>query len=315
MPVRTVAQTAAADEVLFDVVTERSTTYLARAGADGSRFRRVTRPNRQYAGHALSPDRQLVMLHSSPGVVIDIATPTGGDWRRVFTATANQWSFGPVWSPDSSELLVTADRGSGPELLAVPADGTEPVHLAWAGALYPAYNVAPAAWSPDGALGIFRGLRDVDGTEQPAYFRVRRTGGGLQELSVGPAAARPELVWSADGRRFAVLRGDPGRQRIVVFDASGEVRRRLTPRQPVGDAATVGSLAVSSGGTVLSWSYVNYVGNPFTRAEGVFFHDVARRRTCRRAAPDQNVWGTTETHIEFRARTRTTVDTKPCRAS
>lgn len=383
------------DPVLFDVTnTELVTSNLARSMADGSGFRRVTRPNRTYHGYGLSPDKRLIAIWSGPGLAIDIATPTGAERRQIFST--GQWGSSPVWSPDSSKLLMTADRGSGREFLVVPIDGADPVRLG-AAVDVPALDVVPFAWSPDGSTGVFRGVRyDDEGVEHPAYFRVRRSGEGLSELvgwtayaarpggstgvavvttdagadivEVGPrlgvkrtllpvrAAPRtPEVAWSADGRRVAVLHGGEGHQRISVLDGRGRSRSRIIPRQPVGPAAFVGNLAVSSGGSVLSWSYANFIGSPFTRAEGLFFHDLARRRTCRKASPDHQMpwatvtyapddryaviddagvrglvplrrprrlvragWspaGTSESNIEFRERTRATVDTKPCRAS
>jgi hypothetical protein len=320
----------ARDGVVFDVQTSRGTAYAARARADGTRFRRLTHPNRRFISSALSPDRSMLMIHEYP-MVVDVAAPDGAGRHRVLDSTANQWAFQPVWSPDSSTLLVTADMGSGPELLAVPVDGSAPVHLAYAGETT-AYNVAPAGWSPDGSLGVFKGTgQDPDGTERPAYLRVRRTGGGLQELTgwqsyaarpgglTGVAAVRTDsgtevvkvgrqlgvrrvlldigrsgpvtaLVWSADGRRFAILRGEPGRQRLVVLSASGRVVARIVPRQPAGAGGSIGSLQISSGGSVVNWSYTDGGADALSESEGLFLHDVARTRTCRKAPPGREVW-------------------------
>ncbi|MEZ0580702.1 hypothetical protein [Nocardioides sp. MH1] len=313
---------------LFDVTRSDGTSFAARIHADGTGLRRLTRPSTTFTSSTLSPDRTMVALRDYPAV-IDVADPTGAGRHNVFTSTENQFSYEPVWSPDSRTLLMTADRGSGPELLAVPVDGGAAVHLAYAGATA-ASNVAPAGWSPDGSVALFLGTSSADGTERPAYLKVSGAGGTLRDLpgweayaarprartgiavvrtsagadivqvgarlavrrtlmSVGPAEQVPELVWSADGRRFAVLHGDPGHQRVEVLSARGRVVQRIRPRQPRGGEGLIAVLGLSSGGSIVSWSYANYVGAAFTRAEGLFVRDIARRRTCRKAPPGAHV--------------------------
>jgi Tol biopolymer transport system component len=101
------------------------------AGADGSQPERIT-PWGDVLSVQWSPNGRLLAF--TKGRDIFTVHPDGTDRVKLTSSQDGTYSFGPMWSPDSSRLLFI--RGSGQvldrqpaELWIVEADGTDPVQV------------------------------------------------------------------------------------------------------------------------------------------------------------------------------------------
>ena len=137
----------------------------------------------------------------------------------------------PIWSPDSSRVLFTSLRTSGPGLYEKRVDGADPERLVW-----PGRSVIPDGWSSDGRYVLF--------TE-----RSKQSDSDLSLLELGPIPRATPLVNSQFDEGFGAFAPD-GRHFAYVSDESGrdEVYVRTFTRPGATEAPGAGKWRVSSEG-------------------------------------------------------------------
>jgi dipeptidyl aminopeptidase/acylaminoacyl peptidase len=155
----------------------------------------------------------------------------------------------PAWSPDDTRLSFTSERGGGPEVWVMGADGSQPVQLSHH--LSPSVRQCCAAWSPDGSVVAFIWMFTIptaihrntaDGLHEeplvtasyirrfawsPGGDRIAFSGDSIQLVTVGDGLVTPvtdapaqEVVWSPDGGSLAFT-GEPGTGGVYLVRADG----------------------------------------------------------------------------------------------
>jgi Tol biopolymer transport system component len=166
---------------------------------------------------------------STRGGDIWVMNANGSSRRRV-TRSGRGIDFDPSWSPTGRSIVFRTSRGhylpdpngSGAEGIFVVDTRTrrEREIQPRRGGLFP-------AWSPDGRLIAFSGLRggrrgDTIHVMTPRGTRVRDLGGGS-------VAAQECATWSPDGRKIAYCaHGGDGNWALWVMNRDGSGKRQLT---------------------------------------------------------------------------------------
>ena len=177
---------------------------------------------------AEGPSGRIAYTFGVPGTDAHVFTmaPDGTDVIQVTTFDSDY----SVWSPDSTRLAVPQARsdglvtttvigwdGSDPKTRPLPVDGS--------------LNLAPAAWSPDGATLAFEGWSDAEPATNGIYAGTP-TGEDLIRVTTvpQPGAHDVPIAYSPDAGSLLVLRlpafADYGE--LYVMSADGSDLRRLT---------------------------------------------------------------------------------------
>lgn len=212
----------------------------------------------QFSGVAISPDgRRVAWVESipSPGggpaagsaiYVKDLTSPAPAQRLTAADAAPHDES-GPVWSPDSRQLLFLSDA-SGQSQIYVATPGEAPRQIT-----HVTGDMDDATWSPDGRSIAFLFIRNAPRAAGPlapmtiehgvighAVFEQRLTtvdlaSGTVHEISPADMYIY-EYGWAPDGRRFAVTAahgaGDPNWwvARLYTLDrASGQMHEIYKP--------------------------------------------------------------------------------------
>jgi Tol biopolymer transport system component/DNA-binding winged helix-turn-helix (wHTH) protein len=149
--------------------------------------------------------------------VVYVLFPEGTLWKadrdganRVQLAEGPDYIYNPRWSPDSRQILFTANT-SNPQLPSsihlVSVDGGKPQRLLPGDG----ENMEDANWSPDGKRVLF--ARGVNATED---LRILDLGSGQVTVVPGSSGMKSPR-WSSDGRFILALFAD-SRPSLPVFD-------------------------------------------------------------------------------------------------
>jgi TolB protein len=207
------------------------------ANADGTEVRKLIRG----ADPSISPDGTKVAFTMSPSggkevlrfiAVADVATGA----TKIFKATPSSNSFGPVWSPDGSQILFEIFVENHWRLGLVNADGSEfrffkmpSLDLGWWSAI----------WAPD-ARSIF--CQDLEKIYQFGLNGVLLNSWEISKvIPHGDMDSSKRLSISADGKRLLIdvnmdeeaslkdWEGPP--PAIWLFDIASAKATRLTPKK------------------------------------------------------------------------------------
>jgi TolB protein len=187
-----------------------------------------------------SPNGALIAYSSSPSVTstvgyIDVVSPQGNGQRRLVGALPGGAAVnGPaVWSPNSSELAVSAFGGgsegtTGRGIYLVGEDG-KGLHRVTTG------NDSDPVWSPDGTkIAFARQTPLPEKTSRTDIYVVNANGTGLHRL-VGGATESISPSWSPTGSQIAFAGSTAAEvfAALYVVNANGTGLRQLTPHQDV----------------------------------------------------------------------------------
>ena len=196
--------------------------------ASGSNNTRVTDSPEQYDGDvAWAPDGQrLLFVRSATLIVLDLES---GEETPILAAVVNPHS--PVWSPDGTQIAVTATGSGATDIYVMNVDGSA-VRNVTADGRYE----GEVDWSPDGRELVFSGY-------------VSEEGGGwaLQIISADGSSRRRVTQadmfavspsWSPNGQRIAFSGYDDvgvdgsllGHQSVYTVRVDGTGMRNLFPR-------------------------------------------------------------------------------------
>jgi Tol biopolymer transport system component len=166
----------------------------------------------EYLDKALSPDGRLLAL-----VIKDPKTGTGDLWihdlERGSTdrVTDTLWSeFNPVWSPDGTELVYSADPEGPPNIFVIGVDGGGPRVLV----PFDSKVHYPSGWSADGKTILF--------SRQEAA-----TGGDI--LSVDAAGGEPRVVVQTEHHESAGVLSPDGRWLAYASRETGDSEVYVQP--------------------------------------------------------------------------------------
>ncbi len=156
-----------------------------------------------------SPDGELIVFDrfDDSGKQVTRMTRTGTE-VEVLT-TEGRWNFGPVYSPDGTELAYVANN----TIVVIDADGSNPRHI-----ITPVSNHGELSWSPDGKRIAF--IRPRQGVASLAIADLT----GLHEETIFESADRVLAPrWSPDGDLLAFHTIEAGGvHRVHVAGASGD---------------------------------------------------------------------------------------------
>ena len=149
----------------------------------------------------------------------------GGPARQI-TSGDYDHSSTPAWTPDGSQLILSANRHANrererrnTELYAVSVDD---------GAITPLTDrfgpdVAPRV-SPDGQTIAYLGFDDEIQTYQVTrLYTMNADGSGVQEVETGLDRSINDVVWDEDGQGLYIQYNDEGVAKLAHVDRSGAV--------------------------------------------------------------------------------------------
>ncbi|HEX7966155.1 MAG TPA: Tol-Pal system beta propeller repeat protein TolB [Gammaproteobacteria bacterium] len=177
---------------------------------------------------AFSPDGKslALVLSTTPGnldvYVMDLATRK---MKRITTSDAADTE--PAWAPDGSNLYFTSDRGGGPQIYKVGAQGGDAQRITFDGG----YNANPHV-SPDGKSLVM--VHRVEGHLRIAVMDL--ASGTLQTLTDGDLDKSPSFAPNGSMIIFEADYNERGVLEMVSVD--GQVRERLSERQNGVDVHT-----------------------------------------------------------------------------
>lgn len=171
-------------------------------------------------GVAFSPGGDLAALTLAPDGNPDIYLLDGGSGIEVARLTSNHSiETSPAWSPDGRRIAFVTDRGGGPQVYIMNADGSDQRPLPLPGS----YNTSPD-WSPDGQMIAYQSRGEGD---RFAIWTVDLGTGDARPLTSGRTNDE-EPSWSPDGRRIAYTSAKRGgRKGLWVMDRDGARARAL----------------------------------------------------------------------------------------
>lgn len=119
------------------------------------------------------------------------------------------------WTPNGDEIYFSSDRGGGPQIYKVNADGTDLSRVSYRGR----YNTG-ATISPDGKKMVFTRMQ---GSRMALYLMDLRSGDEIQLTNMGNNECPS---WSPDGRMITFASDRTGRSQIYLIrtDGSGLVQ-------------------------------------------------------------------------------------------
>lgn len=133
----------------------------------------------------------------------------------------------PQFSPDGSRIVFERSTGSGIQIFAMDADGTNVNQLTFGG---PGNNTsADPTFSPDGSLVAFS--RKPDATVRFELWAMRPDGSGQTPLTIAPAGTgEVSPSYSPDGRRIVAdhFTSPPPVEDVFAFNADGSSPTQLT---------------------------------------------------------------------------------------
>jgi Tol biopolymer transport system component len=178
--------------------------------AIGRKTGTLTLPAGHYEGLSISPDgTHAVMVRStSPSEsALWLVDLTRGSASPLSSGPGR--NDGPVWSPDGTRVVFTADR-EGPEnvFIKTVADAAPEQPFFRSDVLFK----GPTAWSPDGQ-GIV--LTELDPVTAQNVWLLPAGGGALKPLVIGPTIDTGGRV-SPDGHWFTYISDDTGRFQLFA---------------------------------------------------------------------------------------------------
>jgi dipeptidyl aminopeptidase/acylaminoacyl peptidase len=105
--------------------------------------------------------------------------------------------FGPAWSPDGKQIVLTTNLTGRFNLWKVPAAGGWPLQIAQSDD-----RQVAAAWSPDGKWIVWQ--EDRGGGEVYDLLAIPSDGGEVVNLTNSPTVSETDVVWSPAGGQFAL---------------------------------------------------------------------------------------------------------------
>jgi serine/threonine protein kinase/Tol biopolymer transport system component len=176
----------------------------------GRRTGTLSLPAGHYESLSISPDgTHAVMVRStSPSEsalwLVDLARGSASP-----LSSGPGRNDGPVWSPDGTRVVFTADR-EGPEnfFIKTVADAAPEQPFFRSDVLFK----GPAAWSPEGQWIV---VTEIDPVTAQNVWLLPAAGGALRPFVIGPTIDRGGPV-SPDGHWLAYTSGDTGRFQLFV---------------------------------------------------------------------------------------------------
>jgi TolB protein len=170
---------------------------------------------------AVSPDGKKVafMYREGPESHIYVLRSDGPEPVKLTTAGPNNW--GPMWSPDGTQILFYSNRkGKGrDQIFLINADGSGERQLTNG-----SFNNIFPSWSTDGRRILFLSNREGQGKE--GVFVMDADGSNPRRLDVGMRVSFAR--WSPDGKHLAFIAGEMPDTKIYIAAADGSSPRLLT---------------------------------------------------------------------------------------
>jgi Tol biopolymer transport system component len=216
-------------------LTVLAAAALATAGCAG-----ISGPDQATAN---GPDGQIAFARSDPtvgGTVTYTVNPDGSHQRQLFVSGP---SGDPRWSPDGSQVVITAACTDSTENCAAtivdPGSGTFR-QLKWPD---PTLETDCDIWSADGQRLACESFGVTDPGRNGIYTIRTSDGRGLTRITSNPGGDDSPADYSPDGSRLVFLRIGPGRpatakHALFVINLDGTGLHRITPWGLPGSEAT-----------------------------------------------------------------------------
>ena len=216
--------------------------------------------SRSVSGPTWSPDGKEIAfttnLTGRPNLWKVAAT---GGWP-VQLLQSDDRQTGAIWSPDGKWIAYQQDKAGNElyEILAVPANGGEPVNLTHTDDV----SETAALWSKDGAMLAFAAKRKIDPNSNICVLDMKSHQLRALTAEKSPEYSWTPAAWSADGRFLLAQRGQIGAtdSDVYLLTVATGAAENLTPHQ--GKTVYTAADISPDGSTVLLGSNEKYgVGN------------------------------------------------------
>jgi Tol biopolymer transport system component len=164
----------------------------------------------------------------------DICTIEVNGSNRVRMTNDAGAEYGPVWSPDGSQIAYTRDDG----IYIINADGSKQHQL-----VYTNNEYTSVAWSPDGKQLLFSAY--LGGSNSDIYL-VNVSTGDLTNLTSDNGAGDSRPMWTLDGTKIVfVSSSETAREQLKIINVDGSSERTINDT-----ANHYLSISVSNGGQI-----------------------------------------------------------------
>jgi len=203
-------------EIIYsEIYTRRTAAHLLRVASNGGESTSLFPGESFTAAAAWSPDaKHIAFSREMPDGTHIWISDTRGKELHELAHSANGPDLTPAWSPNGNRIAYTSVRGTTPEIMVAPTDGTPGTSIGT--------GFRPR-FSPDGSSISYTAAVPEFGSQKWAVY-IKQIGGGKPRMltsSKGLITGWPSGAdWSPDGRQIVFVRHVQDGGELLLIDVN-----------------------------------------------------------------------------------------------